>query len=329
MLLRYISFVGHVSFIMAATSFISPLIIIAFVFFLRSYLLEVPKFYTETSKYWSDKFLVSETRSFTLGFKVSLPGADTWHIRRRFSNARVPYSINNPASFNPSLRSIILSGDVHPLPGPEMTRNNARKSTKLSKKNFKEVAIAHLNVRSLRSRENFYLVSDTITVNSFDIFTISETWLETSTSDADIQVPGYALYRLDRGMQKAGGGLCIYIKDCYKASVVALSISDYNFQQLRLKVQLKTCKSFLLGTVYRHPNTPISFLENLTETFMDLSLLSPGLDMILLGDLNRNLLGNCPDGQALIDFIQPLTCFNSSKNLFELPKALRHQLMSF
>ena len=290
------------SSIVAATSFISLLIIIAFVFFLRSYLLEVPKFDTQTSKHWSDKFLVSETRSFTLGFKVSLPGADTWHIRRGFSNARVPYSTNNPASFNPSLRSIILSGDVHPLPGPEMTRDNARKSTKLSEKNFKSgVAIAHLNIRSLRSRENFYFVSDAIAANSFDIFTISETWLDSSTSDADIQVPGYALYRQDRGMQKAGGGFCIYIKDCYKASMVALSTSDHNFQQLWLKVQLKTCKSFLLGTVYRHPNTPISFLENLTETFMDLSLLSPGLDVILLGDLNRNLLGNCPDGQALID----------------------------
>ena len=197
---------------MAAMSFISPFIVIAFVFFLRSYLLEIPKFDMQTSKYWSDKFLVSETHSFMPGFKVSLPGLDTWHIRRRFSNARVPYSTNNPASFNTSLRSRILSGDVHPLPGPEMTRDNARKSTKLSKKNFKsKVDIAHLNVRSLRSRENFYFISDTITANSFDIFTISETLLDLSTSDADIQVPGYALYRQDRGMQKAGGGLCICI----------------------------------------------------------------------------------------------------------------------
>ena len=114
------------------------------------------------------------------------------------------------------------------------------KAQNISKKNFKlKVAIAHLNVRFLRSRENFYLVSDTITANSFDIFTISETWLDSSTSDADIQVPGYALIRQDCGIQKAGGGLCIYIKDCYKASMVASSISDHNFQQLWLKLQLK------------------------------------------------------------------------------------------
>ena len=42
---------------------------------------------------------------------------------------------------------------------------------------------------------------------------------------------------------------------------------------------------------------------------MDLSLLSPGLDVILLGDLNCNLLGNCPDGQALIDLCSTLNLF--------------------
>ena len=111
------------------------------------------------------------------------------------------------------------------------------------------------------------------------------------------------------GIQKAGGGLCINIKNCYKASIATSSISDHNFQQLWLKMQLKTCKSFLLGTVYRPPNTPISFLENVTETLMNLSLLSPELDVILLGDLNCNLLGNYPDGQALIDLCSTLNLF--------------------
>ena len=36
-----------------------------------------------------------------------------------------------------------------------------------------------------------------------------------------------------------------------------------------------------------------------------------GLDVILLGDLNCNLLGSCSDGQALIDFC-------SSTNLVQL-----------
>ena len=62
----------------------------------------------------------------------------------------------------------------------------------------------------------------------------------------------------------------------------------------------RTLKSFLLCTVYRPPDAPIDFFENLSETFVD-SLLH-GLNAVILGDLNCNALGNDPDGRALSDF---------------------------
>ena len=65
-------------------------------------------------------------------------------------------------------------------------------------------------------------------------------------------------------------------------------------------MQCKKLKSFMLCTVYRPPSTPINFLDDLNISFMDSLLL--GLDIILLGDLNCNLLGSCSDGQALLDF---------------------------
>ena len=75
-------------------------------------------------------------------------------------------------------------------------------------------------------------------------------------------------------------------------------MSESFFQQLWIKVQCKKLKSFMLCTVYiRPPSTPINFLEDLNINFMDSLLL--GLDVIFLGDLNCNLLGNCSDGQVL------------------------------
>ena len=65
------------------------------------------------------------------------------------------------------------------------------------------IKIAHLNVRSLQFRENFILIKDTIQLIGFDIFTISETWLDSSVPDAFVYTPG-------RGPHKAGGGLCVY-----------------------------------------------------------------------------------------------------------------------
>ena len=78
------------------------------------------------------------------------------------------------------------------------------------------------------------------------------------------------------------------------------AVSDCNFQQLWLKVQCKKLKSFLLCTVYRLPNSPITFLEDIEKTLVDSLWL--GMEVIIIGELNCNLQGNCPNGCALSDF---------------------------
>ena len=139
--------------------------------------------------------------------------------------------------------------------------------------------------------------------NKYDIFTVSELWLDSTTCDADILILEYTTFRQDQGLHKRGGGLLVYVKSIYKASVVEKwsSMSVSNFQQLWLNVQYEKFKSFLLCTVYRLPDAPIDFLEGLSETFVD-SLLH-GLNVLILGDLNCNVLGTTdPDGCALINF---------------------------
>ena len=58
------------------------------------------------------------------------------------------------------------------------------------------VKVAHLNVWSLKSRENFCLVKDTILHNGFDIFTVSETWADLFVSDISLEISGYQLFKL-------------------------------------------------------------------------------------------------------------------------------------
>ena len=165
------------------------------------------------------------------------------------------------------------------------------------------VKVAHLNVRSLKSREHFSLVKDTIIRNSFDIFTISETWLDATVNDANIEIQGYQLFRQDRGPDKPGGDLCIYAKSNLKASIIGdLSpVSDDGFQQLWLRVQCRNYKSFLVCNVYRPPSTPVGCFECLANNFVDSLLLN--LEIIVLCDLNCNLLYSCPEANALFDFI--------------------------
>jgi DNA-binding GntR family transcriptional regulator len=53
----------------------------------------------------------------------------------------------------------------------------------------------------------------------FDILTISETWFNSSVSNASVALDGYKLYRLDR-LRKVGGGVCAYIRNNLKAKIL-------------------------------------------------------------------------------------------------------------
>ncbi len=45
--------------------------------------------------------------------------------------------------------------------------------------------------------------------NRFDVFAISETWLDDSIKDSEICPPGYTVFRNDRN--RNGGGVAIFV----------------------------------------------------------------------------------------------------------------------
>ena len=131
---------------------------------------------------------------------------------------------------------------------------------------------------------------------------ISETWLDSSVNNESIHIPGYTLYRQDRGPHKPGGGLCVYVKKNYTVSSMEniSLVSGKGFQQLWLKVQSRRYRSFVIFTAYRPPSTPLNFMDDLAESLIESLLL--GLDVIILGDLNCNLLQDKAESHALSDF---------------------------
>ena len=168
----------------------------------------------------------------------------------------------------------LLGGDIELNPGiaQKQERNeNMYINQCEARKNRKHLmSVAYLNVCSVASRENFCLLKQTVTSNNFDIFTsLSSGW--TVQYATRIFLFRDTTFRQDRGPHKRGGGVLVYVKDIYKACVIEKwsSVSESNFQQLWLLVQCKKFKSFLLFTVYRPPDAPIDFLENLSETFVD------------------------------------------------------------
>ena len=220
---------------------------------------------------------------------------------------------------------IQLIHDIETNPGPDVYRTSGVKK----KSNNSDVKIAHLNVRSLKSRHHYVLVKETILTNKFDIFTISESWLDDSVTDREVEIPGYDIYRVDR-LNKNGGGICVYVLQSFKTEYYKdLSyISASGFHQLWLKIQIRNLKSIVICTTYRPPNTPLScFDTDLTSNFISMSSLN--FPIYILGDLNCNLLnGDSRDARALVDFYRsynlsqlidaPTRITESSKSLLDV-----------
>ena len=115
----------------------------------------------------------------------------------------IQYSLysNSTSSYRPIVQ---LIHDIELNPGPDYSVNDSLKRAKSN------VTIPHLNVRSLKYRDHFLLVKESILANKIDVFTISESWLDSSVTDLELEVPDYNLHRIDR-QNKKGGGVCVYV----------------------------------------------------------------------------------------------------------------------
>ena len=65
-----------------------------------------------------------------------------------------------------------------------------------------------LNIRSLKKRDHLLQLRCLVKENCYDVFAVSESWLNSTVSNAEVEIEGYKLSRLDR-TTKSGGGVCI------------------------------------------------------------------------------------------------------------------------
>lgn len=121
--------------------------------------------------------------------------------RIKRASGTTAYYDNSTSVFRPIIQ---LLHDVELNPGLA----NCSTTNKFGKSSG-NVKVAHLNVRSLKCREHFVLVKEAVLENKFDIFTISETWLNSSATDLEIEIPGYVVHRIDR--QAKNGGEYVFI----------------------------------------------------------------------------------------------------------------------
>jgi exonuclease III len=148
----------------------------------------------------------------------------------------------------------------------------------------------HLNVNSIFNKfEHIFSILDT---QNIDILALSEAKLDENVPDKLYLHPNYTLKRRDRNIY--GGGIMIYIKNCYKIVLFA-SNTDYEIVSFKLNIN-KIVNNFVYA--YKPPSTrDADFLDHLDSVIKNLNLNN---NLFIFGDLNMNWLNNY--GEQLRNF---------------------------
>ena len=137
----------------------------------------------------------------------------------------------------------------------------------------------------------------------YDVLAVSESWPNSTVTNAEIEIEGYKLTRLDR-LHKSGGRVCVFTKAALKVKRLKdiSGISELGFHQLWMQIQLNRLKSLVFCVTYRPDYCPVScFVDDFMDNYSQALIL--GKPLMITGDLNCNLLEpGCPEAVALLDF---------------------------
>ena len=174
-------------------------------------------------------------------------------------------------------------------------------------KDIKGIKMAHPNVQSIRNKVDLLrleLINDKV----FDILTLSETWLNDSISDTEIQMPEYSVVCKDRSENKLGGGTIIYIRDGLPFNICTDLNTDEN-ECLWIRISRPKCKPIFLYCVYRPPNSDLTnFISTIQNSIENIGLKNS--DIILLGDFNVDFTTvkrkSNPARKTLMNFVRSM-----------------------
>ena len=160
-------------------------------------------------------------------------------------------------------------------------------------------------------RDKFEEISSLVSENNFDIFAITETWLNEHISSDSFAIPGYStIIRRDR-VGRMGGSVAIYTSD----SLIIkrrLDLKIAGLELLWIEFQLNHYH-FLCCVFYRPPNNDLNsintFLNGFQKSLDTIRDLTRDFNLIIVGDFNAHYNVNYPQestdvGIRLHSFLQ-------------------------
>lgn len=155
--------------------------------------------------------------------------------------------------------SMLLISGIERNPGPisdsSISSTTTTYITSTEEQTIKnKFSVVHYNVQSILNKLDLIETE----LCNFDVISITETWLDQRTSDSDLNIKGYNLYRRDRPGDNHGG-ICVYVRDnIYSCRRNAIELP--NIECVWVEVIVNGRKQ-LIGTFYRPPNSQIRQMQ--------------------------------------------------------------------
>ena len=169
-----------------------------------------------------------------------------------------------------------------------------------------------------------------VAVTSYDVIILVETWLTPQINDAELGIPNYNIYRMDRDAESTeknkGGGVMICIKRSIRSAVVAST--GVNVEQTFVQLTVGN-SSVILGAVYLPPNSSVEKFTEHCDAVENINNVYPNCPIYLFGDYNLPLatwsvsdsdeqLVQCPRGYPARDICDNF-CSLGLKQLNSIP----------
>ena len=137
---------------------------------------------------------------------------------------------------------ILLSGDVHPNPGPDSVSSLPDTSTSSSISTLgalsNHLSIMHMNIQSILPKLDLIKCESL----AYDVLVFTESWLKPEIKNDDLLIDNFlSPFRFDR-CNRPGGGVIIYVKDtltCKRRTDLELQ----NLEAVWIEIVVKTKKN--------------------------------------------------------------------------------------
>ena len=127
-------------------------------------------------------------------------------------------------------------------------------------------------------------ISEIISEHNFHILALTETNVDSSISNALLNIDGYNIYRQDRSTGN-WGGVAIYVQNHIPVKVRD-DLLTAGVEAIWLQIQLPYLKPLLIGCCYRQPSANVNFLDLMCD-MLD-RVCDMNYEVYFLGDMNIN-----------------------------------------